>query len=231
MKGLVKRLAQLAALVALGATATLAQSSGTVTINGNVGKAVSIRFWSFSAIGGATGGNSPAGQNQPLSFTLDLGDVSPNNANDYVGGRVTVILRSNTNYKLSAQVTSSSGFGSAANGDITLADIGFGLQNLQNSGGLVVGNPAANSTIAAPFNNDPSSATKDQDGIPQYSARLSNITTQTDVLTGPRISKGGSINSPNNGLLVDTIYVVAPQFFTPTTGNFSATVTYTITAP
>jgi hypothetical protein len=233
MKRVIRYLMQGAALVALAATATMAQSSGTVTINGSVGNAVSIRWWAGSSFGGATGNNAPPTQNAPLSYTLNLGDVSPNNTASSVGGTVTVVLRSNVGYTLSAQVTSSSGFGTVGNtnGDISLADIGFGLRNLRASGtgSLVTSNAVSGSTIAAPFNNDPSGASVDGDGIPSYSATLNNISASTTVLTGPRISRGGGIISPNNGLLVDTIYAVVPQFFTPT-GSFSATVTYTITA-
>src|SRR5262249_22201193 len=139
-------------------------------------------------------------------------------------------LCSNTAYALSAQVTASSGFGSAASGDITLSDIGFGLANLSNSGALVSGNPASDATIAGSFGNDPSTASKNSDGVPSFTTSLNDVASAaTQVLSGPRISKGGDVSSPNNGLLVNTIYAVGPQFFTPTT--FSATVTYTITTP
>jgi hypothetical protein len=231
MSTLFKRLAKLAlgiTLLALAAGTASAQSTGTVTINGSVAKSASIRWWSFTALNTETGANAPNTQNSPLLFTLNVGDVSPANSNNYAGGKVKVILRTNAAYALSAQVTASSGFG-AASGDLTLSDVGFGLSNLANSGGLVFGDPATNSVIAGSFGNDPSTASKNADGVPTFPTSLNNVSSATQVLSGPRISKGGSVSSPNNGLLVDTVYAIGPQYFTPTT--FSATVTYTITTP
>ena len=231
MNRLVRRLAKLAFLttiLAFAAATASAQSTGSVTINGSVAKSASIRWWSFTALNSESGTNSPNTQNSPLLFTLNVGDVSPANSNTYAGGKVKVILRTNAAYALSAQVTASSGFGAAA-GDLRLADVGFGLANLANSGALVFGDPATNSVIAGSFGNDPSAASKDADGVPAFTTSLSNVSSSTQVLSGPRISKGGSVSSPNNGLLVDTIYAIGPQYFTPTT--FSATVTYTITTP
>jgi len=231
MNRLVRRLTQLAFLttvLAIAAATASAQSTGTVTLNGSVAKSASIRWWSFTALNTETGTNSPNTQNSPLLFTLNVGDVSPANLNNYAGGKVKVILRTNAAYALSAQVTASSGFG-AVSGDISLSDVGFGLANLANSGALVFGDPATNSVIAGSFGNDPSAAAKNADGVPTFPTSLNNVSSATQVLSGPRISKGGSVSSPNNGLLVDTVYAIGPQYFTPTT--FSATVTYTITTP
>lgn len=231
MNRMVRRLVQLALLtsvLAIAASTASAQTTGTVTINGSVAKSASIRWWSFTALNTETGTNAPNTQNSPLLFTLSVGDVSPANPNNYAGGKVKVILRTNAAFALSAQVTASSGFG-AASGDISLSDVGFGLANLANSGALVFGDPATNSVIAGSFGNDPSAATKNADGVPTFPTSLSNVSSATQVLSGPRISKGGSVSSPNNGLLVDTVYAIGPQYFTPTT--FSATVTYTITTP
>jgi hypothetical protein len=231
MRKIIKQLVKLTCLVVVLVTSALvasAQTSGTVTVSGSVAKSASIRWWSFTALNSEAGANAPAAQNSPLSFTLTLGDVSATNANNYAGGKVKVILRTNAAYAVSAQVTASSGFG-AALGDLRLADVGFGLANLVNSGALVFGDPATNSVFAGSFGNDPSAAAKNADGVPTFTTSLNNISASTQVLSGPRISKGGSVSSPNNGLLVDTIYAIGPQFFTPTA--FSATITYTITTP
>jgi len=231
MRKLIKQFVKLTCLVIVLSTAAVvasAQTSGTVTVNGTVAKSASIRWWSFTALNAEAGTNAPNTQNSPLLFTLSVGDVSPSNTNSYAGGKVKVVMRTNAAYALSAQVTASSGFG-AASGDLRLADVGFGLANLANSGALVFGDPATNSVFAGSFGNDPSSAAKNADGIPSFATSLNNVSAATQVLSGPRISKAGSVDSPNNGLLVDTIYAIGPQFFTPTT--FSATVTYTITTP
>lgn len=232
MRKIIKQLVKLACLGIVLSTAAgvaSAQSTGTVTVSGSVAKSASIRWWSFTALNTETGANAPNTQNSPLLFTLSVGDVSPANSNSYAGGKVKVIMRTNAAYALSAQVTASSGFGSAGSGDLTLSDVGFGLANLANSGGLVFGDPASNSVVAGSFGNDPSTAAKNADGVPTFATSFNNLSAATQVLSGPRISKGGSVDSPNNGLLLDTIYAIGPQFFTPTT--FSATVTYTITTP
>ncbi|HYP27994.1 MAG TPA: hypothetical protein VE262_14860 [Blastocatellia bacterium] len=238
MKRLVRQLSQLALLtvfVAMTAAVASAQSNtGTVQLNGSVQNAASLRWWSFTNNNAVSGANAPNTQNSPLAFTLNMGDVSPNNTNNYVGGSVRVILRTNAAYTLSAALTSNSGFGTIGNtnGDLALSDIGFGLANIAASGVLVTGTAVSGSSVTAPYNNDPSTATKDVDGIPTFTSTLGNLSTTapgTQVMSGPRISRGGSNNSPNNGLLVDTIYAVGPQFFTPT--SFSATVTYTLVTP
>ena len=241
MKRLVSQLGRLAVLtfvVAMSAVIAQAQTdTGTVTINGSVGSAASLRWWTFTNNNASGGTNAPNVQNSPLAFTLNLGDVSPNNPNTYVGGTVQIIMRTNAAYTLSAAVTSSSGFGASgnANGDIALDNLGFGLQNLAASGTgtLVTATAVSGSTIVAAFDSDPGAATLDADGIPTYSATLDDLSTTapgTQVLSGPRISRRGSFSSPNNGLLADTIYTVVPEFFTPT-ASFSATVTYTLATP
>jgi hypothetical protein len=226
-----KKVALTLALLAASAGVSFAQSSGTVTVAGTVGSAASIRWWSFTPLNTESGVNAPAVQGGPLNFSLDLGDVAAGtNLNNYAGGTVQLMLRSNNTYTLSAQVTASAGFGVAANGDIVQSDIGYGITGLTNSGALVFGDPATNSTITAAFASDPSAAPKDADGVPTYSATFADLAGVTPVLSGPRISAGGGMGSPNNGLLVDTMYAVAPQLFSPT-GAFSATVTYTISSP
>jgi hypothetical protein len=226
-----KKVAFALALTMVLAGTSHAQNTGTVTVNGTVGNAASLRWWSYTPLNTESGVNAPAPQNSPLLFTLDLGDVAAgNNLNAFAGGTVQLMLRSNNTYTLSAQVTSAAGFGVAANGDVVQADIGFGLANLANSGPLVLGDPATNSTIVGAFANDPSGAALDVDGVPTFSATLADLAGPQPVLSGPRISAGGGMGSPNNGLLVDTIYALAPQLFTPT-GAFSATVTYTMSTP
>ncbi|HET9532132.1 MAG TPA: hypothetical protein VFQ92_17360 [Blastocatellia bacterium] len=244
MKRLVRHLIELTfftVFVAVMAATASAQSSdtGTVTITGTVNSTASLRWWTFTNNNAVSGLNAPNTQNSPLVFTLDLGDVSPNNASNYVGGTVQVIMRTNAPYTLSAAVTASSGFGAVGNtnGDLALTDIGFGIPQASlaasGTGALVTATAVSGSTVVAAFDNNPLTAAKDGDGIPTFGATLNNLSTTapgTQVLSGPRISRGGGLNSQNNGLLANTIYAVGPQFFTPT-GSFSATVTYTLATP
>ncbi|HLG14248.1 MAG TPA: hypothetical protein VJH03_07060 [Blastocatellia bacterium] len=240
MNRLVRQLAKLAFLtviVAMTSVVASAQTTGTVTINGSVGNAASLRWWTFTNNNATSGTNAPNTQNSPLVFTLDLGDVSPNNTNAYVGGTVQVIMRTNApSYTLNSYVSASSGFGAVGNaaGDISLADIGFGVQDLavSGTGALVSAGALAGSTITAAYDADPGAAVKDADGIPSFSRTLNDLGTTANgptLVSGPRISKGGNNNSPNNGLTVNTKYAVGPQFFTP--GSFSATATFTLVTP
>jgi len=208
-----------------------AQSVGTMNIAGRIDKAAAMRWWSFSAINSEVGTNSPATQNGALDFTLDVSDVAAgNNSNAYAGGTVQLMLRSNTGYNLNAQVTSSSGFGSVAAGDAALADIGFGIGTLTNSGGKVFGDPAGSAIPNPIFLNDPSAAAKDVDEEPIFASTLDDISASTQILSGPRISNRGGIGSPNNGMLVDCVYAIGPQFYSPAPA-VSATVTFTLATP
>lgn len=224
------RLMLMAGIITLTSMAAMAQSTGTVTVGGTVNRSFALRWWSFTNVNGVSGTNAPNTQNSPLAFTLDLGDVSPNNTNAYAGGKVRMIMRSNAAYTLSAQVTSSTGFGTAASGEITLSDVGFGIHNFANSGTLVSGDPAADASAFPAYKYDPTASTKDTDGVPQFTATLNDFTTVKQLMDGPRISRRGGLTSPNNGLLLDAVYAVGPQFFTPS-GAFSATMTFTMATP
>ncbi len=217
------------ALAVMTASAS-AQSTGTVSLVGNVQKAAAIRWWTYTPLNAEAGVNAPAVQNGPLSFQVDMADVAAgNNLTTYTGGTAQVVIRSNAPYTLSASVASA-GFGSVAAGDLALSDVGFGIAGLTNSGGKVFGDPATGSVVTAGFDSDPAAAPKDVDEEPIFTANLFDVAGGLQVLSGPRISNRGGINSPNNGLLVDTKYAVGPQFYSPV-NPFSATVTYTLATP
>ncbi len=207
-----------------------AQSNGAVNLIGQVQKAAAVRWWSYTPLNAESGTNTPAVQNGPLSFQMDMSDVAAgNNLTTYTGGTAQIVLRSNAPYTLSASVASA-GFGAVAAGDLALSDVGFGVSGLANSGAKVFGDPATGTVVTAGFDDDPSAAPKDVDEEPIFSASLFDVGGGLQVLSGPRISNRGGINSPNNGLLVDTRYAVGPQFYTPV-DPFAATVTYTLATP
>ncbi len=219
------------ALLPLMAGSAFAQSTGTVSVSGAVSKSAAIRWWSYTPIVGEVGTNNPATQNGPMDFSLDVSEAAAGlNLQSYTGGTVQMIIRSNAAYTLNAQVTTSSGFGTIANGDMALSDVGFGIGSVSNSGPKVFGDPASGSTVAAAFASDPSAAAKDVDEEPIFTASLDDVTSSVQVLDGPRISNRGGIGSPNNGLLVDTTYAIGPQFYTPV-ASFDATVTFTLATP
>lgn len=229
-----KRIAVIAlALVALTTTSALAQSTGTLTILGKVNKASAIRWQSFTSLNSEVGSNTPAVANSPLSFTLDVDDIAAgNNLNSYAGGTVQMILRSNAAYDLTAEVTTNTGFGVLAAGDVVLSDVGFGVAGLANSGAgtKVFGNPAVDGTVSGTFASNPALASKDVDDEPIFANTLADVAAPTTIVSGPRISNRGGVNSPNNGLLVNTTLAFGPLFFTPV-DPFSATVTFTLATP
>lgn len=208
-----------------------AQSTGTVTVTGVVNPSAAIRWSDWSPINAEVGGNAPDAWNAPLDFTLNMGDLAAgNNLADYAGGSVQVILRSNAPYVMSGDVTNSAGFGSVANGDLALTDVGFGITSLANSGPKVFGSPANDATIAGGFDSDPSSAPKDIDEEPIFNSTLADIAAPTQLIDGPRISNRGGRGSPNNGLLVDLGFAAGPQYYTPV-ATFSTEIEFTLATP
>jgi hypothetical protein len=220
----------LTAALFLMSLSAAAQDRGTVRIVGHVSEMASLRFHSSSLQGeGVTGQN--AGAAGALDYTLDLNDVRAveGRANGVHGGAVTLALRSNASYVLTATVQGT-GFRQGP-GEIGLEDIGFGVPSAAiatsgeraRSAGTVVPN-------AAKFDSDPLAAST-SGGKPHYAATLADLAHgPTPVLQGERISYGGTVNAPNNALLVSTNYAVHPQMFRRN-DRFEATVTYTLTTP
>ncbi|MCA9756991.1 MAG: hypothetical protein KDA27_14395 [Candidatus Eisenbacteria bacterium] len=229
-------LACAALAVAAFADQASAQSTGSVRVIGAVSPVGAIRWWDWTPTNTETGTNTAPTQNAPLDFTIDLSELAAGlNFDTYAGGNVTAILRSNESYRLFGEVTSSTGFGSSAAGDLELADVGFGILNLTNSGAAtkVFGDPAGDASLTAGFGNDPNLAPKDVDEEPLWNpnyATLQDIASVTQVMAGPRISNRGGNNSPNNGLLVDFGFAVGPQYYTPV-ANFEAVVEFTMATP
>ena len=200
--------------------------AGIVKIIGTVPQILALQFHSQTLVGQGVAGTQSA---SALNYTLDIGAVVPGqdpSANAFRGGTVTLILRANTNYVLVAAVT---GNGFISSPDyIQLSDIGFGI--LQSE--IVPSGPLGNKTNAsllAAFDGDPFTAPI-SDGVPVFRATLKDISNGTPLLGGGPISRRGSTLASTNGLLVPTKYAVYPQLFHEQEA-FSATVTYTLTAP
>ncbi len=235
----------LAGALALGTFAmdAQAQSTGTVQIIGSVNPVGAIRWWAWTPAnaGIETGVNTPNTQNQPLDFSIDVSDVAAgNNLNDVTGGNVTVILRSNEAYRLFAEVTASNNFGLAANGDLELDDIGVGFTNLTGSGDgsrrMTAPDPVAASTIIAGYDVDPTSVALEPVNFePDWvGGGINTLGTlnggSVEVVNGPRISRRGGRNSPNNGLLLDVGFALSPLYYSPV-ASWDATVELTMLTP
>lgn len=219
----------LAAALAVTALSASAQTTGTVNLSATVSKAAAIRYDSHSVTGlGVTGTNAGS---PGLNFSLNFGDLGVvYGSNEMMhGGTVTLALRSNAAYQVAA-VVSGSTFGTAT-GDLRLADIGFGVPNtaatIRTSGVLATN---TGTTVPAIFNADPIAATV-TNGLPVFTGTVNDLSAATTVLSGGRISSGGSLATTTNALLVDSKFAIYPQFFTPTAAPLTATVTYTIATP
>lgn len=216
-------------LLAISAsTVCFAQASGTLSLNATVSKTAALRYDSSSVTGlGTTGSNAGS---PGLNFTLNFGDMAVVDTTNiaYHGGTVTLNLRSNAAYQVSA-VYGGSTFTAAA-GDLRLADIGFGVPNtaanIRTSGVLGV---KAGTAVPAAFDYDPLTAAI-VNGLPVFSGTVNNLALSTVVVSGSRISTAGSLSTTTNALLVDTKYAILPQFFTPTAAA-AATITFTIATP
>jgi hypothetical protein len=193
----------------------VAQTTGTITVSGTNPEAFSIT-------------NTSDGS---LSTTINFGTLTPASGSAMSSGTSQVRLRSNKAYNLSAQATSMSfvGAGAAAGGSsIALSDIGFGITSIDATGANVAN--AAGHTAVALFNYDPAAVTV-TNGLTPFTAgthgTLNDITSNAQILSGPRISSKGNLSTNNNFVLVSMKIATLPQYFTPNT-SFSTTVTLTI---
>lgn len=212
--------------------------TGSITLQGSVSGFVEVRAGGAASItgGGTITNNKNKGDrlNSPTTLTIDFGDVGPSNVNNFVTAVVPLRLRSNVSYTLrmsAAAMTYGSGTPDASS--VTLADIGFGVTSaVRDSGGGVA---TGTDTIAATASGDPTTAARGSVNVTtgRYTyvtgASLANYTTSTTILTGPRIMNAMVSTGNSNGLVVQTMFVVKPQFFTP--GSFSTSVTFTISNP
>jgi len=211
------------AIVSLLVFATLgsAQTTGTITLTGTNPAAVSIVNTSDASI----------------STTLALGTLTPASGGTLTVGNVQARLRSNKAYVLSAQATALSlnGLGAADGGDtIALGDIGFGITSIANTGANVANSGTRTDTIVPKFNYTSSGFPAVSNGLTPFVAgtngTLNDITANTQILNGTRISKKGNISTNDNFILVNFGVATLPQYFTPNT-DFSTTITLTVTAP
>jgi hypothetical protein len=195
--------------------AGLAQTSGTITINGTDPDAFSITNTSDAT----------------LSATVVLGVLTPATGGVLTNGSTQIRLRSNKAYYLNAQATALNitGPGAADGGNtISLSDLGFGVSSLDATGANVANH--VGHTVVALFNYDPA-AVAVTNGLTPYvpgtQGTLNDITASTQILSGPRISTQGNISTDNNFILCTISVATLPQYFTPNT-SFSTTITLTM---
>ena len=205
-------------MIAFLTQAGLAQTTGTITVTGTTPTAVSVTNASDST----------------LSSTVALGTLTPAAGNSLMSSSVQARLRSNKAYTLSAQAAAlniSSPAAADGGTSITLGDIGFGVTAVDATGANVA--TGHTDTIVSLFNYG-SGFPAVSNGLTPFVAgtngTLSDLTSNTQVLSGSRISSKGNISTNNNFVLVTFGVATLPQYFTPNSG-FSTTVTLTIAAP
>jgi len=197
-----------------------AQTTGTISLSGNIPEAYSL---------------TSSGGTQIVGATVALGALIPVNNQTLVTNETVVgYLRSNHKYKLSAQVGAlTRGTGSDDGGlAIQLSDIGFGIRGLVATGAQVV-NPATH-VVPAGFDYTTSGWPMPVGGLTPFDGttykNLGNITgAGQEILGGQRISNKGNITTTDNAVQLTFGFAVLPQYFSPDTG-FSTTITLTIAA-
>jgi hypothetical protein len=210
-----RRLPMLLGAAMMMASAAFAQTTGVINVTGTNPEAFSLTD--------TTG--------IPLSATLALGTLTPTNSNTVAPAPpVTVRIRTNKAYKLSAQAAALSFTtpGVADNGDtIALTDIGFGITGMTLTGVNVANTGSRLESIPSGFDVSGGWPTATNGLTPAFGKTLNDITTDTQILTGTRVSKKGNMATDNNFISVSFGAAALPQYFTPNAG-FSSTITLTI---
>ncbi len=225
------RLSAALALLWLCPAGAAAQQAGTMTLSGAVTPVVRLTSGGNATLSGNLGGGvtTQSAAGATLATVVNFGDVGPGNTNPFVCFTQPLFLRSNVQASLRAAVTAAT-FG-AGPADVNRSDIGIGLSN------LTAGGPNAdisNTVIAPGFGADPCAAPiAPATGIPTYSRTLNDLATAapgtTLMNTTTAWSVRGAANAAGNRVLVDLRLAIVPQAYTA--GNFSATITVTVTSP
>lgn len=177
------------------------------------------------ALGGSVTGSSSVLND--LSVTINFGQISPLNTNNIVKVTVPIAIRSNQAYKVTVTYSGSTNANAQA---LQKSDIGFGINNWRAMGSNSRVCTRSSHIFYSPFNNDPA-ATRTINattGRAQYSSDLADVTTNTTILSGPRLSSGGASRATDDGYIFDAIFTITPQFYA--SGTTSATLTFTISA-
>jgi hypothetical protein len=178
------------------------------------------------ARGGSVTGTSDV--TEALVVNVDFGEVSPVNTSNVVKVVVPISIRGTSSYQVSVSVTGNFDSNPQA---VQRSDIGFGARNLRSLGAKARQCNDSNHVFRTPFTNDPSTSfTLNASGRTAYTGSLANVGTSTVILSGPELTKGNSVTKreADNGYVFDAILAIRPQFYA--SGNFTATLTFTISA-
>lgn len=195
---------------ASSALAAPTSNTGSITINGSVGKMVAL----------STGTDGVFG-NQTVSFNATTNTLVMDTADTAITApAIPFRMRSNTGYELVASVATGSGHSSSS--DVLPADINITFADAVATGAKVL--PSASRTDTSTL------------GAGSTLASISTTNTTTGVtspskviLTGGRISNKGGPQSADNALGSSATVSIKPQFFTADV-TFEYVVTLTMLA-
>jgi hypothetical protein len=210
-KGVLNVLA-IATLISATAVIASAQTTGSVTMSASVSNFVELNSGGAVTLTGHLGGSiiTDGTINNPLAVVVNLGELGPANANQFVKLSVPVRLRSNVAYQLN-MVSSVAGAGATAF-SLKDTDVGFGLTPAARPANLAAGAD----TNATP--GDPTvGGSTDANGRWVFAGANSTLgayASSAEVLSGPRINKAVSAQS-NTNLSLPAIFAIKPQFYDP----------------
>lgn len=223
-----KRVALAVGLLMATAAAASAQTTGSVTMTGQVSNFVELRSGGAVTLTGNSGGTGVGTDgvaNSPLAVVVDLGELGPANTNSFVKLSVPLKMRSNVAYQLD-MTGSVTGAGSTVY-SLKASDVGFGLVTSARGSSLHTGTDASSADA------DPTAGgATDSNGRWAFSgagANLGAYSTAAAVLSGPRINKAVP-RSDNTGLTLPAVFAIKPQFYDPAV-LVTITANFTISAP
>lgn len=201
-----------AAVLALAATFTPAQTTGSVTMSGTVSNYVELTSGGAVTLTGNSGGSVIADGTSasPMAVVVNLGELGPSNSNSFAKLSVPVRMRSNVAYQLN-MVGSVAGAG-ATSFSLQSTDVGFGLTPAARPANLAAGAD----TNATP--GDPTvGGSTDANGRWVYAGANSTLgafSSSGSVLSGPRINKTTPSSNPA-ALVFPAVFAIKPQFYDP----------------
>jgi hypothetical protein len=222
-----KRVALAVALLLAAAAVASAQTTGSVTMTGQVSNFVELRSGGAVTLTGASGGSvgTDGVADSPLAVVVNLGELGPANTNSFVKLSVPLKMRSNVAYQLD-MTGSVTGAGATAY-SLKASDVGFGLVTSARASSLHTG------TDTSAADSDPTTGgATDVNGRWAFSgagANLGAYSTAAEVLSGPRINKAVP-RSDNTGLTLPAIFAIKPQFYDPA-ALVTINADFTISAP
>lgn len=226
---LIKVLGLMVILAASSVFAIAQSDTGSITVSGSASTFVEVRSGGNATLTGNSGGSITSNKTKGDALggmTIALGEVGPSNSNSFVKVVIPLRLRSNAAYALAMDATFSNT--NTSSDAVQASDIGFGLSPTPSRTDTGV----KSGTDVPVVSGDPSS---DSDAVAggrwNYSTgkSLADYSSGTSILSGPTIMDVIPAGENTSGLTLNTYFTIKPQIYAA--GDFTSTITFTITAP